>query len=821
MEIFKEGNEETFDKRSRIKQNVRVVSPSTKHKRILSRQHKSSHYLDNRISSAMSSDSNKIPPKIDHLRKEIAQRESTMPNFLDCYDLKTVYDEANLRKKFREVVEIRNHTSPAMQQRIDPEKDEKQFVEYMKKKQHASLSGLWNMAAWSVFEHRTSRVHNIDELTMALLSKQMAIKKMREKISRKLELPVDKFKRIAQLRQNVSFIEQKFENLKQTRPKKTQLLKTMHLFEQAGTSNMPSRFTKPGEAKAFFRKFGRIVLHVIVLNWIFLIMDSSESSRLERELKSFVDIAQEAVNAKTSQAMVEQGLSFDKQAYKANKEQVMHGLQALKSLADYPLRTQERLCQVAWYQTLGPKKVILREGHNAESFYFILAGTAPRVDTGIAHKRKFVMTPEVFEEMSKYYEKLKQGLNTLSGSDDVEDLMNETPPLCLMKQKLATSCASSVTSADELADNPDEPNQASANITYSNTMLRLKARNHISEAKNTLLVGIEDRRNKTMMARNQQILDQLRPVSVDKERNVSVDLIRTVEILQNHKKDQCICHCEYSELHNMNSSIDHADIKPHTLGQAVFQMDYQINLTSEIPDDKSGLVSDIVMMDDGKLVICLPNQDRLLICYIDGSQIESINVQGEPWYVTTVNNSTVAVTQREGKRIEMYDVNNKLKVNSISVPAILSSCDITTAIHNKLVIYKNYKLLIIDPQTGEVVRKTETICDPFSLHGSDDRIFYCEDNDDKNIYWYSYTDDKHHNLTLPSQPWSMTTLQDGSVYILCIDGSVQHVSSDCKQYKTVESNKPKDLQSLAYNPNKKKLITRSDRCGIFNVFNEI
>ncbi|XP_063412960.1 uncharacterized protein LOC134695604 isoform X5 [Mytilus trossulus] len=695
MDIFKEGNEETFDKRSRIKQNVRVVSPSTKHKRILSRQHKSSHYLNNRISSAISSDSNKIPPKIDNLRKEIARRASTVPNFLDCYDLKTVYDEANLRKKFREVVGIRNHTSPAVHQRIDPgahvkniykhlnisqyevedtlnglsEKDEKQFVEYMKKKQHAALSGLWNMAAWSVCEHRASRVHNIDELTMAILSKQMAIKKMREKISRKLELPVDKFKRIAQLRQNVSFIEQKFDNMKQARPKKTQLLKTMHLFEQAGTSNMPSRFTKPGEAKAFFRKFGRIVL--IVLNWIFLIMDSSESSRLERELKSFVDIAQEAVNAKTSQAMVEQGLSFDKQAYKANKEisltvehrktlttrasfrspdmvkQVMHGLQALKSLADYPLRTQERLCQVAWYQTLGPKKVILREGHNAESFYFILAGTAfvkkmvrnertgetkvqvaarltkgqsfgfswedgeiglifntkrtatvesttpmellvigkedfnaifmhaddqdeeaehvkflrqvpilsqwpieclvnepgtcvlhyfkrgslitpngktsewlycvksgtcevmkdlkaararksgqsyihpdpvsdiilpelaPRVDTGITHKRKFVMTPEVFEEMSKYYEKLKQmfptasmiekeaplkkndpeseeictvrknsvfvhvqllqakdvfGLNTLTGSDDVEDLMNETPPLCLVSR---------------------------------------------------------------------------------------------------------------------------------------------------------------------------------------------------------------------------------------------------------------------------------------------------------------------------------------------------------------------------------------------------
>ena len=34
--------------------------------------------------------------------------------------------------------------------------------------------------------------------------------------------------------------------------------------------------------------------------------------------------------------------------------------------------------------------------------------TASRIDTGIPHKRKFVMTPEIFEEMSRYYDKLKQ-----------------------------------------------------------------------------------------------------------------------------------------------------------------------------------------------------------------------------------------------------------------------------------------------------------------------------------------------------------------------------------------------------------------------------
>ncbi|CAG2203369.1 unnamed protein product [Mytilus edulis] len=188
-------------------------------------------------------------------------------------------------------------------------------------------------------------------------------------------------------------------------------------------------------------------------------------------------------------------------------------------------------------------------------------------------------------------------------------------------------------------------------------------------------------------------------------------------------------------------------------------------------------------MDDGRLVMCLPIQSRLLICNTDGSQVDSIHVQGKPWCVTAVNNSTVAVTLLYSKCIEMYDINNKLKLKSISVPGMWWWSGITT-INNKLVVGGNNRLLIIDHQTGEVVQTIQTDCDPDRLHGSGDRIFYCEQyNYNNKLYWYSYTDDRHHTLTLPSQPKSMTTLQDGSLYVVCEDGSVQHVSSDGKQYK--------------------------------------
>ncbi|XP_076117289.1 uncharacterized protein LOC143085035 isoform X3 [Mytilus galloprovincialis] len=262
-------------------------------------------------------------------------------------------------------------------------------------------------------------------------------------------------------------------------------------------------------------------------------------------------------------------------------------------------------------------------------------------------------------------------------------------------------------------------------------------------------------------------------------------------------------------------------VKHYQLGQPIFTLHHQTDLTSKF-GDRGGYVSDIVMMDDGRLVMCLPLQTRLLICNTHGSQVDSIHVLGNPYYVTAVNNSTVAVTLYDSKCIEMYDIHNKLKLKSISSPGMWCWSGITT-INNKLVVGADNTLLIIDHQTGEVVQTIKTDCDPWRLHGSGDRIFYCSWYNPK-LYWYSYTDDRHHTLTLPSPPISMTTLQDGSLYVRCEDGSVQHVSYDGKQYKTVTT---KGLQKctysfVSYNSKQKELIInheRNNKC-IFKVFYE-
>ncbi|XP_052089738.1 uncharacterized protein LOC127726384 isoform X6 [Mytilus californianus] len=253
-----------------------------------------------------------------------------------------------------------------------------------------------------------------------------------------------------------------------------------------------------------------------------------------------------------------------------------------------------------------------------------------------------------------------------------------------------------------------------------------------------------------------------------------------------------------------NKQVDQPN-KPYILGQSIFILHHEINLTLVV-DGLVGFVSDMMMMDDGRLVMCLPLEHRLLICNTDGSQVDSVDVQGIPYSVTAVNNSTVAVTLLGSECIEMYDINNKLKLKSISV--LCWWRDITT-INNKLVVGGYNRLLIIDHQTGKMVQTIQTECRPHRLHGSGEKIFYCDTYNNK-LYWYSYTDDSHNTLTLPSPPESMTTLQDGSLYVMCDDRPVKHVSSDGTKYKTVKTKGLKSILfsgSLYYNCKQRKLVT--------------
>ncbi|GFR98316.1 cAMP-dependent protein kinase regulatory subunit [Elysia marginata] len=118
-------------------------------------------------------------------------------------------------------------------------------------------------------------------------------------------------------------------------------------------------------------------------------------------LKNFTAMSKEPEKEEdASDHMKSYGLEFDASYFRANREisissevknilrkpsnrrtpediqTAIFGLQSLPSFAEYPLHMQEKLAKVAWYEIVTPMRTIIRQGHFAENFYFILSGQA-------------------------------------------------------------------------------------------------------------------------------------------------------------------------------------------------------------------------------------------------------------------------------------------------------------------------------------------------------------------------------------------------------------------------------------------------------------
>ncbi|XP_076070337.1 uncharacterized protein LOC143042016 [Mytilus galloprovincialis] len=264
----------------------------------------------------------------------------------------------------------------------------------------------------------------------------------------------------------------------------------------------------------------------------------------------------------------------------------------------------------------------------------------------------------------------------------------------------------------------------------------------------------------------------------------------------------------------------------YQLGQNIFFLHQQFKLQSLFLMGKSEFITDVKMMDDGRLVFCQPNENRLMICNTDESQTDCISLEGTPWSLTVVNNSIVAVTVRLQFRcyIEMYDINNKHILKSILTPGICIAAGLAM-INNKLVVGGEGELMSVDYQTGETCTIT-TIqggMSPFVLHASDDRIFFTSLwSNDRTLSWYNYIDNKIYNTKLPSPSNSITSLQDGSLYVCCDDGLIHHVSKDLKHREKVRGTNNELLQGksfISYNTKQNKMVVLNYK-NILSIFHE-
>ncbi|XP_063433365.1 uncharacterized protein LOC134715243 [Mytilus trossulus] len=281
--------------------------------------------------------------------------------------------------------------------------------------------------------------------------------------------------------------------------------------------------------------------------------------------------------------------------------------------------------------------------------------------------------------------------------------------------------------------------------------------------------------------------------------------------LINDALQKLLCYAEKREPRE-NIDIHRQERKSYILGQDIFYQHHQFTIESSF----FYFYNKAVITDDGHIAYTRFGINTVEIHNTDGARFGRIHLHGQPFDITVVKNSTVAVTLPYS--IDILDINNKQKVKSIQLS---TECRGITTINNKLVVGCPGRLLIIDPQTEKVEKSIDTYgCYPMRLCGSGDGIFY-GNGLNHYLYHYNHSNNKISHIELKARVSCMTILKDGSVYVLCKDGPV-HVSSDGKEYKKVTI---KGLTSLiwtsgiSYNPVQKKLaIFNEDAISVFNEY---
>ncbi|VDI51545.1 Hypothetical predicted protein [Mytilus galloprovincialis] len=214
----------------------------------------------------------------------------------------------------------------------------------------------------------------------------------------------------------------------------------------------------------------------------------------------------------------------------------------------------------------------------------------------------------------------------------------------------------------------------------------------------------------------------------------------------------CTCQRQTPDLQRQKS-------KPYKLGQDIFYQHRQFNIEQAIHVYK---YYKAVITDDGQVVYINQNNYSMEIYNTDDTHVGTIQLKGQPFGITVINNSTVAVKLNRYKRIDIWDIHNKQKVKSIQLS---TGCYSITTINNKLAVGCYGSLLIIDPQTEKVEKSIDTgNCPPIRLCGSGDCIFYT-DGCPYSLYFYSHSiaNNKISKVKLPSGVCDSTILQDGSV----------------------------------------------------------
>ncbi|XP_052083056.1 uncharacterized protein LOC127720504 isoform X2 [Mytilus californianus] len=231
-------------------------------------------------------------------------------------------------------------------------------------------------------------------------------------------------------------------------------------------------------------------------------------------------------------------------------------------------------------------------------------------------------------------------------------------------------------------------------------------------------------------------------------------------------------------------NISKLDLNSTKLGQKLFVLEKQVILKYEdvIEEPTGG-----VFMNDGTLVLVSFIEKKLVVFDSKFDHNITTHLKGKPWHVVAIDHKKVAVTLHKDANsetensIHIYDVDNKNEIVSIVLTEGPCYC-IAKLNEYLLVTVDEFGLVFVNTETCKIKPHKIEVSKLGVLCATENRLFLTNKNKlfcckiSKNSKNYM----KFSKRRIPGEPSKATMLPNGTMYITCTNGILQHVAVEGK-----------------------------------------
>ncbi|CAC5360040.1 unnamed protein product [Mytilus coruscus] len=234
------------------------------------------------------------------------------------------------------------------------------------------------------------------------------------------------------------------------------------------------------------------------------------------------------------------------------------------------------------------------------------------------------------------------------------------------------------------------------------------------------------------------------------------------------------------------------DLNSSKLGKKLFVLERQVVLKYiGIVDEPTGGV----FMNDGRLVLVSFVEKKIVIFDSNYDSSSTSLLKGKPWHIVALDYKKVAITLHKDKEAEttvnsicIYDVDKAEEISSIFLTEGPCYC-IAKLDERFLVTVDEFGLVFIDTKTCKIKPLRMSVSKHGILCATEDRIYLKDKNSKKKLLCCKISKNakmcmKFSKRSFPDEPSKATMLPNGTMYITCTNGTLQHVAAEGK-HKTV------------------------------------